>query len=582
MRLALTYLWFTLLKRKVLHLCRGLRRPTTLIGCAALLSFVGFLFYYRHHEVFAQLVRRETLIGGMLVMLCGSVFKGFLQRGLVFEPPDVEFLFTSPFTQRQIVFYRLLPNYLFALLQGLVFFTLFASHLKHPLLTAVCLTLFQIACFHVAAGAAIFAGTISEQVHHRVQWMMLGVYFLLTALYLRTAWDLKFIPSFASSPFIQLLFYPALTMSDIGTAPQFREWVLRVLSTRAVSTHQLWQSALFLGGFAVSAVVSLWLLLKLKANIFETSLATTTREAEKRFRIQQGRRVAVVGKGPCAPPGCQSSRFFVASARLSGRTRSLPAARRQLVLAFVFTLIFTAPLAALLWLLHDLMAKGGEASVWVVQGFNMGIALFLVSLAFLLQRTFPFDFRCDGHHLVGFRTLPVSPLALVLSEITVPTVLCLAFQALGIAVLTFYARFDWPTMLLMLLAYPAVALGLNAIWNLHYLLSATKFAGGQARSASAVGTLMVVALSFLIFFPAGWTAVQIGDCFVDPGGKPRIAPAFAGGLAVQYVVDLLLVLTLAKLSNASKYRATFAKPCPPSISSNRPFLRLQRRLAKSC
>ena len=58
---------------------------------------------------------------------------------------------------------------------------------------------------------------------------------------------------------------------------------------------------------------------------------------------------------------------------------------------------------------------------------------------------------------------------------------------------------------------------------------------------------MVVALSFLIFFPAGWTAVQIGDCFVDPGGKPRIAPAFAAGLAVQYVVDFLLVLTLAKL-----------------------------------
>ena len=548
MSLALTYLWFVLLKRKALYFCRGLRRPTTLIGFAALLSFVGFLFYYRHHEVFAQLVRRETLIGGMLVMLCGSVFKGFLQRGLVFEPPDVEFLFTSPFTQRQIVFYRLLPNYLFALLQGLLFLALFASHLKHPLLTAVCLTLFQIACFHVAAGAAIFAGTISEQVHHRVQWMMLGVYFLLTALYLRTAWDLKIIPSFASSPFIQLLFYPALTMSDIGTAPQFREWVLRVLGTSAFSTRQLWQSALFLGGFAVSAVVSLWLLLKLKANIFETSLATTTRVAEKRFRIQQGRRVAVVGKAPLCSARLPKLALFRGVGAIVWKNLIVARrSRRQLVLAFVFTLIFTAPLAALLWLLHDLMAKGGEASAWDVEGFNMGIALFLVFLAFLLQRTFPFDFRCDGQHLVGFRTLPVSPLALVLSEITVPTVLCLVFQALGIAVLTFYARFDWSTMLLMLLAYPAVALGLNAIWNLHYLLSATKSFGGQARSASAVGTLMVVALSFLIFFPAGWTAVQIGDCFVDPGGKPRIAPAFAAGLAVQYVVDFLLVLTLAKL-----------------------------------
>ena len=62
-------------------------------------------------------------------MLVGSLIKGFWQRGLVFEPPDIEFLFTSPFTQRQIVCYRLLPNYLYALVQGLVLAALFAPHL---------------------------------------------------------------------------------------------------------------------------------------------------------------------------------------------------------------------------------------------------------------------------------------------------------------------------------------------------------------------------------------------------------------------------------------------------------------------
>ncbi|MEO8426274.1 MAG: putative ABC exporter domain-containing protein [Verrucomicrobiota bacterium] len=542
---ALTYLWFALLKHKVLHFCRDLRQPTTLIGFAALLSLVGFLFHNRHHEVFAQLVRRESLIGGMLVMLCGSVFKGFLQRGLVFEPPDVEFLFTSPFTQRQIVVYRLLPNYLFALLQGLVFLVLFASHLKHPLLTTACLTFFQIACFHVAAGAAIVAGKLSEQLHHRFQWMMLGVYFLLTALYLRAAWDLKIIPSFASSPLIQLLFYPALTLSDTGTEPPFREWILSVMNTSAFSTHQLWQWALYPGGFAVSAVMSLRLLLKLKANIFETSLATTMRAAEKRFRIQQGRPAAIIAQTSFRSARLPQLALFRGVGAIVWKNLIVALrSKRQLVLAFVFTLIFTAPLAALFWLLNDLVAKGGEASASDVEGFNMGVALFLVSLAFLLQRTFPFDFRCDGHHIVGFRTLPVSPIALVLAEITVPTVLCLAFQALGIAVLMFYARFDWPTMLLMLLGYPAVALGLNAAWNLHYLLSATKSAGGQAQSASAVGTLMVVALSFLIFFPAGWTGVQIGQ---HVEGKLCVPLAFAGGLVIQYAVDLLLVLTLARV-----------------------------------
>src|SRR5207244_9060273 len=126
-------------------------------------------------------------------------------------------------------FYLLLPSYLFAVVQGLVFLGLFESHLGHPLLTTLCLILFQMACFHVAAGAAIFAGTISESSHHRIRWMMLAVYFVLSAFYLRTAWDLKLIPSFASSPLAQLLFYPAVNLSDAGTAPLLGGWTLRLL-----------------------------------------------------------------------------------------------------------------------------------------------------------------------------------------------------------------------------------------------------------------------------------------------------------------------------------------------------------------
>jgi len=148
---------------------------------------------------------------------------------------------------------------------------------------------------------------------------------------------------------------------------------------------------------------------------------------------------------------------------------------------------------------------------------------------------------------VGFRTLPVSPFALVLAEIAAPTLFCLAFQALGIGLLMICGRFDWPVLALMLFGYPAIALALNGVWNLHYLLSATKRAGGQGQSASAVGTLMVVALSFLIFFPAGWTSVQIGDHFVERGGKPGVVLAAGAFLAVQYSIDFMLVLLLAKL-----------------------------------
>ncbi len=102
-----------------------------------------------------------------------------------------------------------------------------------------------------------------------------------------------------------------------------------------------------------------------------------------------------------------------------------------------------------------------------------------------------------------------------------------------------FAGFHWTTMLLGLLAFPAIALAVNAVWNLQYLLSATQRASGRGQSASAAGALMIVALSFLIFFPAGWTSAWIFDLNLG------FTMAAAGSLTVQYLVDFILVLTLA-------------------------------------
>ena len=538
---ALIYLWWTLLKRRMLRAGRDLRHPTKLIGFAALVGLFGFLFYFREHEFVGQLIRRETLVGCALVMLGGSVFKGFLRRGLAFEPADVEFLFTGPFTQRHIVLYRLLPNYLFALGQGMAFLALLMPHLRHPLLTTACFIFFQIACFHVWMAMSLFAGSMAEQLHDRIRWMLVGVYFVVTALYLGVAWDIKFVPSIAASPLAQLLFYPAITWSDVRTAPAF-ECALGLIGSYSTAPLQLARSLLYLTGFAVGAPASLWLLLKLKGHLFEISLATTTRVAEKRVRLQQGRRLAVLATiKPRSARLPKRALFRGVGAIVWKNLLVARRSKRELALAFVFTLAFTTPLTAMLWRHHDFVSKGIETSRQDAEGFHTGIALMLGLLAFLLQRTFPFDFRCDGHHLVGFRTLPVAPFALALAEIAVSTGLCLAFQTLGIAALMIYAGFHWATMLLVLLAYPAIALAVNAVWNLQYLLSATQRASGRGQSASAAGALMVVALSFLIVFPAGWTSARIFDLNLG------FTAAAASALAVQYLVDFILVLTLARL-----------------------------------
>ncbi len=542
---ALTYLWLVLLKRRTLHFIRELRRPGTFIGFAALAVCFGYWFYHRHNEVFAYLVRPAVLVGGALLMMGGSLLKGFWHRGLVFEPADVEFLFTSPYTQRQVVFYRLLPGYLFALVQGLIFLALFEPHLNRPWLACFCLVLFQIACFHVATGAAIVAGTLSEPTHHRLRCMLLGVCFLVVALYLRSAWGLKLIPSFVSNSFTQNLFFPALTLSDVASAPVVSQWTLSLVMGNSHSVQILGQVIFYLGLFGAVATISAWLLFRLKADIFETSLATTTRAAEKRLRLRQGRRIVEVAETRQPSAALPGVPFFRGVGAIVWKNLIVASrCKRELFFAAGFTLIYTGFLIALRWLLHHQMSQGGQLPAREVREFDKILVGLLCFLVFILQRAFPFDFRRDGHHLVGFRTLPISPLALALAELTVPTAFCLAFQALGIVVLMILSGFDWLMMLLMLLAFPAVALALNGVWNLHYLLAATKRAGGKNHSPSPVAMVMVVALSFLIFYPAGAIAVQVGRHTFGPASEPL---AFGAFLLVQYTVDFLLIVTLAKL-----------------------------------
>ncbi|SPE62910.1 membrane hypothetical protein [Verrucomicrobia bacterium] len=575
MNRALLYLWFCLLKRRLLDFIRSLRRPATLAGFAAVLWLLGVLFWFRNEEVFRHLVEHRILMTGALLMVVATLIKGFWQRGLVFEPPDIEFVFTSPFTQRQIVCYRLLPNYLYALIQGIVLAALLAPHLAHPLLMAVGLTLFQIICFHLATAASLFAGTLPEDLHHRLRCLMLGAAFLLTALYFRAAWGVRFIPAFALSPVAQLMFYPAVTLPEVARSPALQQWALCLSPTGDLWLRQLWLPVLYLAALAVGAGVSLWGLFQLKANLFEPSLAITSRAAERRLRLRQGRDLATAGKTEAASAGLPTLSFFGGVGAIIWK--NLLAARRsqhQLLVAVLLTALNAGGLVALLRHIHAEFHAAPAAQlsspqvVTALLTFHLGLAFWMAILAPFLQRIFPFDFRRDGRHLLDFRTLPLSPLWLVLAEVAVPVACVLLCQAAGLIPLFIYARFDWPMLLLLIFAYPAIALALSSVWNLYYLLSATRRAAGHAQSPSAAGTVMVVFVSFLVFVPAVWTARFLARFLSERAGVVLSADSLqglvnfdawlrflhsgiplsgAGALGVQYLVDFLLLLALARL-----------------------------------
>lgn len=544
MNKALFYLWFRLLRSKILQFCRALRRPTTLIGFVAILFAAGCLFHFRRHEWVGHLVDSRVLAGGAGFMVFASLFKGFLQRGLTFDPPDIDFVFTSPFTQRQVIFYQLLNDYLFAVVQGLVFGGLFASHFLHPILATGCVIFFQIACFHLSTAASIYGGSLPESVHHRVRWMMLGVMFLFTALYLRAAWGLKLAPSFCGSPLLGLFFYPALTLPDVANAGVLHRWTMSGITTGSLVEPQTLRQLVYLAGFLGGALVSLGLLLKLRGDVFEPALATSARQAERKARQLQGRQLS-------APHQTERSAPWLPGPQLFGGVRAVlwknllvaRRSKRELLWVSAFALLYTGFTTALLYLYHHFASKApGGVPISESAGFHVGIALFLAGLTLFLQRMVPFDFRHDGHHLVQFRVLPFSSLGLALAELSVPTLFCVALQAPCILALVWYAPFNLWVLALVVLAYPAVSLALNAVWNLHYLLAAAKRCAGQ--NVTAVGTLLVVAFSFLVFYPAGWVMLHIGRTVDLASG---IQLPLAAGVLVQYLIDGLLVLLLASL-----------------------------------
>ncbi len=547
MNRALVYLVWVLLKRRALHFCRSLRQPFALLGFVALVSLGAVLFHFRQEKFFAELVRRESLIGAALLMFGGSLIKGFWQRGLAFDPPDIEFLFTSPFSQRQVILYRLLPSYLFAVVEGMAFLGLFGWHLRYPFVTTACFILFQIACFHVATGASIFAGTLTESSHYRMRWMLVTLCFLQVAVYLRTAWEIHLVPAFLRAPVVQLLFYPTISLSDLATSESFLGTVVWLLKGHSLGSSTSWQPIIFVASFAIIAGISLWLVVRLKANLFEASLSTTARAAERKLYVRQGRRLVAANEFQARSLQLPRFSWFQGTGAIVWKNLVLATrSKRDLVLALVFTLIYTGFFIAVRWALSRVMATGGELGAREIADFDLLLASFIGFLAFILQRTLWFDFRSDGHHLLSFRTLPFSPLALAAAEIAVPTILCLVFQALGIAMVMCFAQFRWPTMLLILLSYPAVAVALNGVWNLHYLISATRVSSGKSQSATAVGTLLVVAFSFLIFYPASWVGFAVARYF-DHNEHVGIPLSIATWLIVQYAVDFVLLIALAKL-----------------------------------
>ena len=498
------------------------------MGVTLLLCGLWFLYRVRDSRFVSDLVASTPLSLVLSLAVFVSVLRGLMQRGLRFDPSDVEYLFGGPFSERALLIYRLVPSYLSACCVGLLIFVFFRDHFGKPFLSTACLIMLHVLSIHLTTIASLFAGTLSESERSRLRkgFCFLGGAILL--IIIRSQLIESGSVTNEVSPWRGAIRETGFWfLSDPGASAR---WALRLAESATSLTTVIAipkpEMMLFVGSLVLMSLTlwSLSLLMRFRSAIIEPNVAGAT-GLSGRVRFQSA----------------GGSRFRGAKALV---WKNLVCVRRSvpsLLLALGGTLLVTVP-----WLLILLMMHRAESfDPWAVNG---ALPLTLAALPLLLQTTMPFDFRLDGHQLSLLKRFPLGDISLVLGVLGVPVALCVGFQYLGLSLFLWMAPFDWGILIAMVLGFPAVSLGVAAVWNLHYLLFAVQRFGnvGRPTHRSTIGALIVVGIAFGVFFPSCWLLHVLIHRFDMPG-----VPAAFAALFLQYAVDVLLVYLLAKIYSRS-------------------------------
>ena len=541
MNTALGFLFFRLSGRRFVRWLESLRHPGRLLGTVACVLGFGVLFRYRDADFVQELVESTPLglVIGLAVFI--SLIRGLLQKGIPFDLPDMEYLCCGPFSHRAVLFYRLLPSYLSAVCFAVLIYCLLGDGLQNPLLTSVCAFFAHMLSIHLTIKVSLYAGSLSESTLgklRRALWAvgLVGI-FLVIRLEVKGegASDSEYssLRSLVAQSGLWLTMDPSVLTRVILERPANSPILLSALLIPS-SSFVLAGVGLFLG-FLVLWSASL--LMAPQLALYEPSLKRPDGN-EVQVCCEANSNYSLLGLSSrvlesSVDRGCFNGALSVVWKNLLCARRSLS----SLLVALAYTLVVVVP-----WLLLVLvMRQAGSYDDWAVNG---AIPLTLAALPLLLQTALPFDFRLDGPRLAELKNLPFSSFQAVTSVIAVPTLLCVGFQVFSLALLLPFTPFSLGTLMAMLLGFPAVAVGVNAVWNLQYLLFATKHSSGVGKpeKRSTFGALFVLGLAFGVFFPSCWLLHQL---VIEQGMSGPMAALIS--VSIQWLIDGFLLLGLARV-----------------------------------
>jgi Putative ABC exporter len=462
---ALPWLFFTTRRNAVRRFLGGLRRPRRALGtlatAASIVVFVVFAARGSRHlppETASSFL--VTLLGITLLLGLAS---GLSERGIAFQPAEVDALFPGPFRPRSLVAYRAASEDLASVFGSILFFLLAGLATPRPWLAFVGALLCGATAVHVRLVVALLATQLGDRAFARLRGparavglaaaLALGI--LVIAAFTRTGGVRGAVVTVVDSPVARVFLYPAVAAGDLSRAESL---------DRALPP---------LVGALAACAGTLALLLALQVNFLEASVGATSRAAARRARQRRGARAeAPATSAPARSGRLPSSRPFGGAGAVAWRN-ALAARRslRALVASALLVGVFLFPLY---------LGEGG-----LRQGLSA--VVFAAMLPLFLSSTIAFDFRGQTGHLAELKALPVSASRLALAQVTVPTLLALLLQALFLGILAVAGRVPPSWLPLAFAAYAPTTAALVASTNLGW------FVGARLRVAATLFQLLFLA-----------------------------------------------------------------------------------------
>ncbi len=434
------------------------------------------------------------------------------QKSVYFSPAEVNFLFSGPFSRRELLAYKISGGAMAATFSALFLSVVLARHGTWwiAVFLGCLLSLWFIQFFSTAV--MLISQTIAEHAYSRVRRLvLLGVLILVAA---------------AAGPALAggldqgvLTAVKAFGDSTVGF------WLLVPFEPfgRTIAAEHLFGDLIGWATLAMAIdLAMLGLVMRLDVNYLEAAVAISQKLYKQR---QQARRrgTAWVAQGGA---GWRLPRF----PWLGGAG---PIARRQLT-----TAIRAARGFLVLLLIMSVFIGGALFSFGKESGHTALVALGSQVLMFtiIFARLFPFDFRGDMDNLETVKSLPLGSVAITVGQLATPVLLMTAIHL----VLLVIVGAATPTSPVLLLAIALFTLPFNfllfAVENLFFLLFPARTMAATPGDLQHIGRAMVEMFAKII---------TLAVCCGAAAGFGFLGYLIAGQSPVVFVAVAWLSLAIA-------------------------------------